>query len=86
MVIAAEQARMNKDSASMIAAMSKVSKMMGFYAKQLLPDAKPGDGKKGAKRLELMTDKQLLMLQGAIMSAHSVKVITPLFFIGSLPY
>jgi len=63
LVVAAEQARVNKDPASMIAAMSEVSKMMGFYA------SKPGEKKNETdndslkRQFELMSDKELLAIR-----------------------
>jgi len=59
LVIAAEQARINKDPASMIAAMSEVSKMMGFYASKPCKETTEtfSDSLKG--QFEIMTDEEL---------------------------
>jgi len=63
LVIAAEQARVNEDPASMIAAMSEVSKMMGFYASKPCKETTETDCDSLKRQFELMTDKELLAIQ-----------------------
>ena len=63
LVAAAEQARVNKDPASMIAAMSEVSKMMGFYASKPSEKKNETDNDSLKRQFELMTDKELLAIR-----------------------
>lgn len=63
LVVAAEQARLNKDPRSMIAAMSEVSKMMGFYASEPCKKTPETDNDSLKRRFEMMSDKELLALQ-----------------------
>ena len=65
LVIAAEQARLNKDPASMIAAMSEVSKMMGFYASKPCDTTSENDHASLKRQYELMSDKELLAIQSS---------------------
>lgn len=65
LVIAAEQARVNKDPISMIAAMSEVSKMMGFYASKPREKTTETDYDSQKRQFELMTDKELIALQSS---------------------
>ncbi len=62
LVIAAEQARENKDPASMIAAMSEVSKMMGFYASKPCNKMPETDYDSQKRKFEVMSDRELRAL------------------------
>jgi len=62
LVIAAEQARVNKDPASMIAAMSEVSKMMGFYASKPCKKTTETDSDSLKRQFEVMSDEELRAL------------------------
>jgi len=62
LVIAAEQARINNDPASMIAAMSEVSKMMGFYASKPSQPINSDDYDELKSQLEVMSDSALRAL------------------------
>jgi phage terminase small subunit len=62
LVIAAEQASLNKDPASMIAAMSEVSKMMGYYKQEADKPLVLDNHNELKRQFELMTDKELIAL------------------------
>jgi len=62
LLIAAEQARLNKDPASMIAAMSEVSKMMGFYASKPCKKTTETDSDSLKRQFEVMSDRELRAL------------------------
>ncbi|MDF1829972.1 terminase small subunit [Cycloclasticus pugetii] len=62
LVVAAEQARLNKDPTSMIAAMSEVSKMMGFYASKPREKTAETDYDSLKRKFELMSDMELRAL------------------------
>ncbi|SHJ32344.1 terminase small subunit [Cycloclasticus pugetii] len=62
LIIAAEQARENKDPASMIAAMSEVSKMMGFYASKPCNKMPETDYDSQKRKFEVMSDRELRAL------------------------
>jgi len=59
LVLAAEQARVNEDPASMIAAMSEVSKMMGFYASKPCKETTETDCDSLKSQFEVMSDEEL---------------------------
>jgi len=59
LLIAAEQARINKDPASMIAAMSEVSKMMGFYASKPCKKTTETNYDSLKSQFEVMSDEEL---------------------------
>jgi len=62
LVVAAEQARLNKDPISMIAAMSEVSKMMGFYASKPREKTTETDYDSQKRQFEVMSDRELRAL------------------------
>lgn len=66
LVVAAEQARLNKDPISMIAAMSEVSKMMGFYASKPSKNSAEADYDSLKNQFEVMSDEELraIVLKG----------------------
>tara|TARA_R110002111_G_C6001785_1_gene373239 strand:- start:3696 stop:4112 length:417 start_codon:yes stop_codon:yes gene_type:complete len=66
LVIAAEQARLNKDPASMIAGMSEVSKMMGFYVSKPSKNSAEADYDSLKNQFEVMSDEELraIVLKG----------------------
>ncbi len=65
LVVAAEQARLNKDPISMIAAMSEVSKMMGYYKQEADKPLVLDNHNELKRQFELMTDKELIALQSS---------------------
>jgi hypothetical protein len=62
LVIAAEQARENRDPASMIAAMSEVSKMMGYYKQETDKPLALDNHNELKSQLEAMSDRELRAL------------------------
>lgn len=62
LVIAAEQARVNKDPASMIAAMSEVSKMMGYYKQETDKPLALDNHNELKRKFEAMSDTELRAL------------------------
>ena len=62
LIIAAEQARENKDPASMIAAMSEVSKMMGYYKQETDKPLALDNHNELKRKFEVMSDRELMNL------------------------
>lgn len=62
LVVAAEQARLNKDPASMISAMSEVSKMMGYYKQETDKPLALDNHNELKSQLEAMSDRELRAL------------------------